>query len=244
MPVHHKTAGMKSKEYISMVCHELKTPLTSLNAIIQLLDKKIGPNRDQNINESIARADVQIRKMGKLINTFLNDQVMKAGDICLNCERFKLNHLVGEVAEQFRGTSSSHLIIQDCTETILVDADREKLGCVLSNILSNAIKYSPGEKFVYVKCFSTCKNVLVRIRDEGMGIDAKYINRIFDLGFRVYEGNAGKINGLGIGLYLSSLIIKKHSGKIWVESTEGQGSTFYFSLPLHKPEKPGSRPLL
>jgi len=244
MPEHQTNTGIESKEYIGMVCHELKTPLTSLNAIIQLLDKKIGPNRDQKIHENIARADAQIRKMGKLINSFLSEQVIDTGDICLNCERFKLNHLVGEVAEQFRSMSSSHMIIQDCAETIVVNADREKLGCVLSNILSNAIKYSPGEKFVYVKCFSTCKNVFVRIRDEGMGIDAKYINRIFDRGFRVYEGNAGKIHGSGIGLYLSAAIVKKHGGKIWAESIAGQGSTFYFSLPLHKPEKPGRRPLL
>jgi len=232
MPEQQITEGMEPKEYIGMVCHELKTPLTLLNMIIQLLDKKIGNNYDPSINKSIAKADEQIRKMGNLINSFLNNQVMETGDLYLNCERFKLNHLVGEIAEQFRNRETNHLIILDCTEAIVINGDREKLGCVLSNILSNAIKYSPGGKYIYIKCFRNCQNALVWIRDEGMGIEQKYINQIFEKRFRINEGNAGKISGSGIGLYLSSVIVKKHGGNIWAESTTGQGSTFYFSLPL------------
>jgi signal transduction histidine kinase len=188
----------ESREYMAMVCHELKTPLTLLNAIIQLLDKKIGDNYDQSINKSISKADEQIRKMGNLINSFLN--VAEPGDICLDCECFKLNHLIAEVAEQFRSTNTHPKIILDCTESIVINGDREKLGCVLSNILSNAIKYSPAGKFIYVKCFQTRQKAFVWVRDEGIGIEQKYINQIFEKRFRINEGNAGRAGGSGIGL--------------------------------------------
>jgi len=114
-----------------------------------------------------------------------------------------------------------------------VCADRGKIGCVLSNLLSNAIKYSPQGRSIYVKCFRSVNKVIVRVRDEGIGIKPEHLDRLFERFFRVDSETTPKVEGFGIGLYLSAAIIKQHEGKIWADSEYSKGSTFYFSLPVN-----------
>jgi two-component system, OmpR family, sensor histidine kinase VicK len=220
-------------DYINIVCHELKTPLTLLTAIIQLLNKKADVVEDTSISRSLAKAEEQVKKMGNLVNSFLNASFLENGKITLDKTDFKLNHLIGEVVQEVRGLLKNQFIILDCNEPVVVFADRNKIACVLSNLLCNAIKYSPSGSKIYIKCFSTVNKVTVRVRDEGIGIKPEDLDKLFQRFFRVNNEGFKHIEGFGIGLYLSSAIIKQHEGNIWAESRYGEGSTFYFNLPIN-----------
>ena len=219
-------------DFIGIVCHELKTPLTVLTTIVQLLNKKLNAAEDASINRSLTKAEEQIKKMGNLINGFLNISFLETGEIDIDRAEFKLNHLIGEIVQETRGLIKNQFIILDCDDPIVVSADRDKIGCVLSNLICNAIKYSSEGRCIYIKCFKSINKVIVRIRDEGIGIKPENLDRLFDRFFRANCDYAKKVEGFGIGLYLSSAIIKQHNGSIWAESEFGKGSTFYFSLPL------------
>jgi signal transduction histidine kinase len=126
-------------------------------------------------------------------------------------------------------TGTHHITFSPCT-AMQINADRDKIGSVISNLISNAIKYSPKGKNVTIKCIRHESEVVVSFQDEGMGIKPDDLDKIFDRYYRV-ETNQ-HISGFGIGLYLSAEIIERHNGRIWAESESGIGSNFYFSLPL------------
>jgi signal transduction histidine kinase len=117
----------------------------------------------------------------------------------------------------------------DCIE---VYADRDKIGQVITNLISNAVKYSPRGKLVEIICKRIGDNVQVSVRDEGMGIRTTDKDRLFDRFYRVESTHTQNISGFGIGLYISAEIIRRHRGQIWVDSEKGVGSTFFFNLPL------------
>ena len=219
-------------DFISIVCHELKTPLTLLSAHVQILSKKLEQNEDATIGTSLAKAEEQIKKIGKLINGFLNASFLESGVIDICKTDFKLNHLIGEVIQETRGLVKNQFIVTDCDAPVTVHADRDKISCVLSNLLCNAIKYSPEGKCIYVQCFHSATQAIVRVRDEGVGIKPEDLDRLFERFFRADCKEVKKVEGFGIGLYLSSAIIQQHGGSIWAESEYGNGSIFYFSLPL------------
>ena len=219
-------------DFISIVCHELKTPLTLLSAHVQILNKKLEAVDDSIVGSSLAKAEEQIRKIGKLINGFLNASFLESGVIDIHKSDFKLNHLIGEVVQETRGLVKNQFIITDCDAPIIVNADRDKIACVLSNLICNAIKYSPEGKCIYVQCFHSPNQAIVRVRDEGAGIKPENLDRLFERFFRADCKEIKKEEGFGIGLYLSSAIIQQHGGNIWAESEFGNGATFYFSLPL------------
>ena len=128
--------------------------------------------------------------------------------------------------------NSGHLIDFDLPEDIIVKADQEKIEEVISNFLSNAMKYSHKGSKISIVCKKLNGSIQVSVIDEGIGINVKDHEKLFHRFYRVENEKMKNITGFGIGLYLSSEIIQRHKGKIWVESEEGKGSTFYFSLPL------------
>ncbi|MDB5112201.1 MAG: hypothetical protein JWR67_3315, partial [Mucilaginibacter sp.] len=113
-----------------------------------------------------------------------------------------------------------------------ITADRDKIGSVVSNLISNAVKYSPRGKLIEIDYKINGNMIVASVKDEGMGIKPKDIDKIFERYYRVETKQTQHISGFGIGLYLSAEIIKRHEGKIWAESESGKGSTFYFELPL------------
>src|SRR6202012_1657082 len=132
--------------------------------------------------------------------------------------------------------SSAHLIQLRHCPSLQINADREKIGSVISNLISNAIKHSPKGKNVEVDCITQNGEVTVSVKDEGIGIKPQDLEKIFDRYYRVETAHPRHISGFGIGLYLSAEIIERHNGRIWAESEIGEGSTFYFSLPLEPVE--------
>lgn len=220
-------------DFIGIASHELKTPLTSLSALIQVLTVKLRDTTDPFVNGALAKANIQIRKMTNLINGFLNISRLESGKIHIEKQHFRLNQLLHEMAEEIQITTHSHSIHIHDHEPVDVFADKDKVGSVLTNLLSNAVKYSPKGKSISVNYVKKDDYLEVSIHDEGMGITEQDLDKLFDRYYRVESSYTKNISGFGIGLYLSAEIIKQHGGRIWVQSKSGEGSTFYFTLPLN-----------
>lgn len=227
-----KMDEIRKNDFIGMVSHELKTPLTSLTAIIQLLNAKLRTSDDAFVSGALEKANSQVKKMSGMINGFLNISRLESGKILIDKQPFIIGDLINEVIEEMSLMGPTHLIeLQNC-EKAVVHADRDKIASSLSNLLSNAIKYSPKNSQILVNCLRHDNEVQVSVTDEGLGIRPQDREYIFDRYYRVQSVYTKHISGFGIGLYLTSEIIQRHNGTIWVESESGKGSTFYFTLPL------------
>jgi len=222
----------RKNDFIGMASHELKTPLTSLSALLQVVGAKLKNNPDTFLSGAMEKANIQVKRMTSMVNGFLNISRLEAGKIQIDKQPFNLGELLQEITEEARLISGSHHIMLESCETVTVNADRDKISSVLSNLVSNAVKYSPRGTYIRLNCRVSEKKVTVSVADEGMGIPSQDLPQIFDRYHRVESENTRHISGFGIGLYLSAEIIKRHDGEIWAESEMGVGSTFYFSLPL------------
>jgi two-component system CheB/CheR fusion protein len=229
---HNKLDEIRKNDFIAMVSHELKTPLTSLQAYIQMLTSRAKKAGDTFTINSLDKANAQVKKMTVLINGFLNVSLLEAGKIYLNKQTFEINALLNEIVKDVELTTTSHNFVLGSCPAILVNADRDKIGQVVSNFLGNAVKYSPKGEKIEVSCKELDGMLEVSVKDEGMGIKMQDQEKLFDRYYRVENRLTQTISGFGLGLYLSAEIIKRHDGKIWVESEAGKWSTFYFSLPL------------
>lgn len=225
-----KLNEQRKNDFIGMVSHELKTPLTSLNGFIQILFRNAQIGGDAPTVSVLEKAGRQIRKMTEMINGFLNISRLELGKLVVLKDRFLINNLIEEVIRESYITQPSHVVTYQTCGDVVVCADRDKIESTISNLLSNAIKYSAKGSTIYVNCEIKQDSVYISIRDEGIGIHSKDVRKIFERYYRSENNNM--ISGFGLGLYLCSEIVKLHEGKIWAESETGRGSTFCFSLPL------------
>ncbi|WP_295799853.1 PAS domain S-box protein [Mucilaginibacter sp.] len=227
-----KEEDQRKSDFIGMVSHELKTPLTSLNAYLQVMQAKYKNSTDVATQNSLGQSLKQVKKMTAMINGFLNVSRLESGQIPINKTAFELRDLFAEIEAETAPMNTSHAIIFNCTALARINGDFEKIGQVLNNFISNAVKYSKPGTEIRVSCLTDEKQVTVAVSDQGSGIKQADLPHVFDRYFR--SETQGHISGFGIGLYLCAEIIKRHHGKIWVESEVGTGSVFYFSLPLEK----------
>lgn len=226
-----KTDELRKNDFISMVSHELKTPLTSLKGYIQILEHKARENGDGFAASALGRADKQIAKMGNLINGFLDVSRLEAGKISLHREDVYLHELIEYVIEDVGTWSGAHHISFVANSEIIVNVDRDKITSVISNLLSNAIKYSLAGSQIEIHCEEEDGFAKVSVKDQGIGIKPEDTQKLFERFYRVGNPEASTIPGFGIGLYLCAEIIERHCGKIGVTSEPGTGSVFYFLLP-------------
>ncbi|CAN5377547.1 hypothetical protein BH09BAC6_BH09BAC6_13590 [soil metagenome] len=229
-----KQNELRKNKFIGMVSHELKTPLTSLKAYLQMLQNWAKKQKDNFTIGALSKVEKQVKKMNTMINGFLNLSGVESGQIHLNEQDFNLNDLVNEVIEETMLITPTHKIVQLPCEAIIIHADRDKVEQVMINLVSNAIKYSPKDKSIEVRCRVDANMASVCVKDEWMGISQGDAKKLFEPHYRVESSETKKIPGFGIGLYLSSEIIKRHKGEIWVDSELGKGSEFYFTLPVNK----------
>ncbi|WP_428331496.1 PAS domain-containing protein [Mucilaginibacter sp.] len=226
-----KLDELRKNDFIGMVSHELKTPLTSLTAYIQMLQTKARKEEDSFISGALDKANKQVKKMTTMINGFLNVSRLESGKIHIDSQRFDMASLVKEVEEETVVTVTSHQVIFAPVQETFVNADRDKIGQVFNNFISNAVKYSPLGTTINVACINVGNSVQVSVKDEGRGIRPEDQQKLFERYYRVKD-QPTTISGFGIGLYVCAEVIHRHNGKIWVESTPGKGSTFYFTLPV------------
>lgn len=227
-----KQIDRQKDDFISIASHELKTPVTSMKLYAQLLQKHPLLTNDKKASDMLSKMDVQMNRLTELVASFMNVYKLGTGKLRLHRTHFELSKLVAEVCANFQYTVTSHTIEQDLILKAKVFADEARINQVLVNLISNAIKYSPDADKVKVNLSKTNAVVTVSIQDFGMGIPKEEQSRIYERFFRAKGKKEGKIPGLGLGLFISCEIIKQHGGKIWVDSIERKGSTFYFSLPL------------
>lgn len=227
------------QEFLGLVSHELKTPVAVLKAYTELLVRKaeIDPHRASD-QEVLGRMLEQADRMLAMIEQLLDLQKIEAGLLSLELSRFDLAELARRVAENLQLTASGHRIVLRISRQATVLADKRRIEEVLFNLMENAVKYSPngGEIAVSVgtrpRPETGAEEAVVSVVDQGIGIPPQDLPRIFE---RFYQGQ-GKLHrghaGLGLGLYIAQEIVERHGGKVWVDSVEGEGSTFHFTLPL------------
>jgi len=231
----------RKNEFIGMISHELKTPLTSLSGMIQMIKKKLDLEKDSIFHEINIKAIQQIKKMTSMINSFVNISRLESGKFELQYTEFNMQELVEEYLAEVRIISSSYNFVQHNCHLAHLKADRNKIGAVLANMLSNAIKFSPQHSTIEVSCIP-CEDYLeVTVKDQGSGISAPDQHKIFERFSYIENRKVQHAAGFGIGLYLSAEIIKHHHGEIWVENNSDKGCTFHFKLPLALPDQTTSK---
>jgi hypothetical protein len=228
-----KQNEQRKNDFIGMVSHELKTPLTSLKAYIQMLLRSALKQQDNSSVTALKQAEKQVKKMTSMINGFLNLSRLESGKLLLELQEIDLNLLIQEVVTDIKLTAGTHKFVFIPSEPLKIKVDVDKITHVISNLLSNSVKYSQEGSVIEVKAQLNKEFALVTVRDEGIGVNSNDLDKLFDRYYRVEGSNTKFISGFGIGLYLSAEIIHLHHGRIWVESEVDKGSTFYFSLPLN-----------
>jgi signal transduction histidine kinase len=197
----------------------------------QLLQKHPLLTTDKKASDMLSKMDLQMNRLTELVASFMNVYKMGTRKLRLHKTHFALEKLITEVVANFQYTVASHVVEQNNDVRVKIYADEVRLNQVLVNIISNAIKYSPNANKVIVNLAKSKDEVTVSVQDFGMGIPKEEQPRIYERFFRAKGKKEGKIPGLGLGLFISAEIVKQHNGKLWVNSVEGKGSTFYFSLP-------------
>lgn len=234
------------KQFVSNVSHELRTPLTSLRSYIEALND--GAWKDPEVAPSFLKVTQdETDRMIRMVNDLLSLSRMDSGTAKLELELVNLNELFTYILDRFdmmikNETGEGHekrpknySIKREFTQRDLwVEIDPDKFIQVIDNIMNNAIKYSPDGGVITCRLVETHDHVLLSISDQGLGIPKKDLGRIFDRFFRVDKARSRAQGGTGLGLAISREVIEMHNGRIWVESLEGKGSTFYITLPYEE----------
>jgi len=227
-----KLDEQRKNSFVAIVSHELKTPLTSVRSYIQLALAKARERSDVFTENIMSRADTQTRKMVTMIHDFLNLSRLEDGKMALNISEFSLSDLMNEVVAECAALSPAHTINYEPCDDARMVGDRDKICHVLSNLLGNAVKYSPAQTNVEVRCLHNGNSAEFSITDQGIGISREDQSRLFERFYRVSGQRQTTISGFGIGLYLAAEILRLHHSEISVKSEIGKGSTFSFALPL------------
>ncbi|WP_207425938.1 PAS domain-containing sensor histidine kinase [Pedobacter sp. SYSU D00535] len=226
-----KETNRQRDDFISLVSHELKTPITSLKGYTQLLNRKFRALQDEKSTAMLEKMDEQVKRLHYIVQDLLDVSRIESNKIKFRMEEFAFHRLVVETIEEVQRTSETHRIVLLQNEEATINADKERTSQVLINLLTNALTYSPMGNEVEVSSYLQNGEVICAVKDYGAGIEPSKQRRIFE---RYYQaGDTNKYNsGLGLGLFISAEIIKRQNGRIWVESESGSGATFYFSLPV------------
>jgi signal transduction histidine kinase len=224
----------RRSEFISMVVHELKTPLTSLKGYAQLLRKRYVPGTNEQIARLAERMDSQVNKLTGLVDDFLDVTRITAGKLQFREEYFDFDVLVNEIIEELRPTTERHAICREGITGQTIWGDRMRVGQVITNFLSNAIKYAPETDRILVKTSSDGTSVTLSVQDFGPGVPKEEQANVFSPFYRLEDLRASTASGLGLGLHIAAEIIRRQEGQIWLESEEGKGATFSFTLPIDR----------
>ena len=229
-----KKQEKQKNDFIKMANHELKTPVTTIKGYVQLLKKMRGNSEDQFLVNSLNTIEGQVNKLNGLIGDLLDITRMESGTLPLKKTAFPLQELVTETIKDILATGPAHQINfnNKKNSALIVYADRDRITQVLNNLLTNAIKYSPGTERVEVGLQENLGRAVISVRDYGIGMNADELTRIFERFYRVLGDDEQTYPGFGIGLYIVKDIMDRHGGQVWAESTKNEGSTFYLALPL------------
>lgn len=221
----------KKDEFMSVASHELKTPITSVKGALQIVERFIlKDEKMKTVQPFVIQANKQVNKLTEIINDLLDITKIQSGQLELYKTDFIIKDLLQECLEQISFHLNSHQVVFEGNADQKIHADKLRVEQVINNLISNAIKYSPGKDKIIITAEKIDNDVRISVKDFGIGIDKEKIPFIFGRFFRVEE-TSQSFSGLGLGLYISSEIISRHNGKIGVDSSPGNGSTFWVTIP-------------
>ncbi|MEH6304786.1 ATP-binding protein [Olivibacter sp. CPCC 100613] len=222
------------REFLSNISHEFKTPLFAIQGYLEAVQDGLMYEDPERAETFLQKASNNIDRLSYLIKDLDEIAKLESGEIKINYQRFDLSMLVKEVMESLELKAEKHdieLIFKPkYSYPIFVNADREKIRQVLVNLISNSIKYGKEKGHTYIKTYELHDQVLLEVTDDGIGIEEKYLPRLFERFFRTDRSRSRQIGGSGLGLAIVKHILEAHQQTISVRSTEGLGSTFGFTL--------------
>jgi two-component system, NtrC family, sensor histidine kinase KinB len=219
------------EDFIRMISHDLRNPLVVVGGHADILRRVLGGKGMEREARSAEAISKSARRMNSMIKDLVGSAQLESGQLELHRERIDPCQLLFDVLGRVESPEAQERVRFECTgEMPEVSADRERIERVVTNLVANALKYSPVPRPVIVRVERRDNGVVISVSDQGPGISAGELPRVFDRYYRAKEGRKGE--GLGLGLYISRLIVEAHGGKIAVESQIGEGSTFKFTLPI------------
>jgi signal transduction histidine kinase len=233
-------SDVQKNNFIAMASHELKTPITSIKGYVQLLLNAFEKDNEKQlpsllVRSSLISVDKQITRLTRLISELLDLTKIETGTLELKKEKFSLNELAIETVEDILYTNTRHQINLYHDFQSYVFADKDRIGQVMINFLTNAIKYSPDSNKIDVSIHRTTNGrVAFTVKDYGIGIDKEEQEKIFERFYRAKGKEEQTYPGFGIGLFIAKEFVEKHGGQVSVESYKGNGSMFTFTLPIFK----------
>lgn len=235
--IHAKKVSERHKdEFISIASHELKTPITSLKLFSDILADKLHNVSDHDVTESVSMIGSQVNRLMAMLNDLLDISKMQADKLELSLRPLDLNALVRDLAEEIRRTRKTHAIEVRADPLPRILADKARISQVLTNLMVNAIKYSPEARKIIVRTKKNRQTVQVSVQDFGVGILKEDLQRIFEPFFRTKNIRHTDIPGVGLGLHICKKIIENHGGEVRVSSVAGKGSVFTITLPITNKE--------
>lgn len=227
-----KQMQRQKDDFLGIASHELKTPVTSIKAYAQVLGAMLSNEGEEKKAQMVMKMDAQLNRLTNLIGDLLDVTKINSGRILFNKVWFDFNKAVEECVQDLQHTTNKHILVMDFKETGKVYSDKERIGQVMTNLISNAVKYSPHSNRIIISTEREGNVVTVCVEDFGIGIPEDKKDKVFEQFYRVSGSKQHTFPGLGLGLYISNEIIRREGGRMWVNSTEGKGSTFCFSLPV------------
>ncbi|SKB48059.1 PAS domain S-box-containing protein [Daejeonella lutea] len=222
-----KSLNSKKDEFIGLASHELKTPLTSISAYLQILDRVITEEKPKMF---LTKTLQQVSKLSSLVNDLLDVSKIESGQLHLTKTHVNIREVLDDAIQLLEHSNTTHRIkVHSDGIQLTINADAHRIEQALVNLMTNAIKYSPKADVIEVSLHHENDQVIIGIKDYGIGISEDKLKHVFGRFYRAEDDP--NISGLGIGLYLTHQIIQRHEGKIWAESKPGEGSTFWVSLP-------------
>lgn len=230
-------ANRLKAELISTLAHEMRTPLTSIEGYSTALlmeEEAFGPETRREFLQII---DEECDTLQNLIHDILESSIIDAGLLTLEIQPVLLARLIQDVVDDMARRAAGCRFVVDLAERLpVVEADPERITQVLRNLLDNAVKYSPGGGLIMVRAELRPGEVVISVADQGVGIAPEHLHQLFEKFFRAKTGLIQHVVGSGLGQPISHAIVESHGGRIWAESVSGQGSTFYFTLPVPGPD--------
>ncbi|TWR30559.1 sensor histidine kinase [Mucilaginibacter pallidiroseus] len=229
------------RDFLSNISHEFKTPLFAIQGYIEALQDDDLEDKDL-AHQFLNKASKNVDRLSYLIKDLDEISKLESGEIPINYTKFRINDLVKEVMDSLEFKASQHnikmIFKQKYDEGIFVNADRQKIQQVLVNLIDNSFKYGKDGGSTAISIFTLHDQVLVEVTDDGIGIEEKFLPRLFERFFRTDTSRSRQIGGSGLGLAIVKHIIEAHQQTINVRSTEGLGSTFGFTLQKAKQSLP------
>ncbi|MBI4511208.1 MAG: PAS domain S-box protein [Deltaproteobacteria bacterium] len=219
-------------EFLSVAAHELRTPITVIKTYVQLLERLVPSGQDPVMDRACRALGRQAARMARLVQDLLEVSRVQVGRMQLKRELIDLAALVSRVVDAMQALTATHELGVELTAEPAIDGDPERLEQVVMNLIDNAIRYSPDGGLIRIRLGMHEGEAHLQVQDFGLGIPEGMRERVFERFFRAHAGTRSNYGGMGVGLFVCRSIVELHGGRIWVESKEGEGSTFHVALPL------------